>query len=70
MSRHPLIGQAYTVIDYDTPVFQADTLVPIGTDDFGNLQVDQYAGDRERTVLYNPEEFVRAVTDGEVECDA
>jgi hypothetical protein len=65
-NRHPLIGQEYTVSEYDTPIMDADSVVPVGYDDFGNLQVEQFADDESRVVLYNDDEFVRAVDDGDI----
>lgn len=64
-SRHPLVGQRYDVVDYDTPVIESDTVVPIGYD-AGNLQVEQYAKDDTMVVLWNEEEFVRATRNEEL----
>lgn len=69
MTRHPIIGQEYTVVDTDQfppGTGDPDTVVPIGHDDTGNLQVDQYSGGGAATVLWSEEGFVDLIRDGVV----
>lgn len=60
-NRHPIIGQAYTVLDPDALLsgeHEPDVIVPIGYDDLGNCQVDVYGSgpmldDGPKTMLWN-----------------